>query len=147
MIEAEQEMVAMGAGAVPVLEAIFSGQAKNEFGVPYRQLGLPLNCALETARRLGPAAKPLESRIRAELARGVYYAAAIAMRSLAPLEDESVVALANALGNNENLDLRFEAALTLLQLGHSTHAAVQRCLAENPAAAKTWERVSSGQNA
>lgn len=142
MMDAEQELVAMGADAVPILEAIFSGRAMNEFGVPYRQLGLPLNCALETARRLGPVAKPLEGHIREELKRGVYYAAAMAMRALAPLEDESVVALASAVGN-ENLDLSLEAALTLLQLGHSTHVAVQRRLAESTAAVKAWERVSS----
>lgn len=145
MMDAEQELLEMGPDAVPLLEAIFSGEARNQFGVPYRRLGLPLECALETACRMGPTAKPLEKRIREELKQGVYRAAAMALRKLAPLEDESVVALANAMGNDGNLDLSFEAALILMQLGHSTHAAVQRCLAEKPAAAKVWEKVSSWQ--
>jgi hypothetical protein len=53
MIDAEQELLALGVDAVPILASVLSGQAKNEFGVPYRVLELPLRCALEAAIRLG----------------------------------------------------------------------------------------------
>lgn len=140
MMDAEQELLAMGADSIPVLEAIFDGEAKNAFGVPYRQFGLPLNCALEIACRMRAAAKPLEGRIREELKRGAFSAAAMAMRGLAPLEDDSVVALANAVGS-ENLDVSFAAAISLLETGHAMHPAVQRRLSESASASTVWERA------
>src|SRR5436190_7659634 len=70
MMDGEKQLLALGDKAVPLLEAFLSGAAKNRFGVPYRTLGLPLRCALEVSRRLGPMAKPLERHLRDELKRG-----------------------------------------------------------------------------
>jgi hypothetical protein len=139
MIDAEQQLLAAGADAVPVLEAIFNGEAKNEFGVPYRLLGLPLERALEVAARLGPLAKPLEPWIREEVVRDVYRIAPVALRRMPPLEDGSIVALAGALSGVS--DTAFEATVTLIELGHAEHPAVQDCIATSPAAAKMWQTV------
>ena len=141
MMAAEEEFVKAGARAIPALEAIFNGEAKNEHGVAYRELTLPLRCALEVATRLGPIAKPLEPFIRQELANGVFWTAAAALRGMAPLEEASIVALAEALGGD--LDQSAEAAVTLMRLGHTGHAAVQRKIAASPAAERLWRTVAS----
>ena len=143
MMAAEERFLSAGANAVPVLEAIFTGEARNEHGVSYRQLGLPLRCALEIACRLGPLAKPLEPYIRQEVVRGVYWTAASALRQMPPLEEESIIALAAALCGE--LDPAFEAARTIIQLGHAEHPAVQHEVAVSPAAAKLWRTVMEWQ--
>jgi len=61
--------------AIPVLRGILDGTAKNGYGVPYRSLGITIDCALVTIRMLGTTAKPLEALVRAELAAGHPYAA------------------------------------------------------------------------
>lgn len=136
MMAAEEEFLKAGADAIPVLAAIFNGEAKNEFGVPFRKLGLPLRCALEIVKRMGPIAKPLERYIRDEVARGVHWPAAAALRYMPPLEDESVVALAGALKGD--FDMAHEAACTLVQLGHSEHPVVRHEVATSPEASKVW---------
>lgn len=67
MLNAEHELASLGEAAVGRLETLFDGTSRNQWGVPYRNLGLPLQCALEVAWRLGPVAKPLETYISAEL--------------------------------------------------------------------------------
>ncbi|MFA7669320.1 MAG: hypothetical protein WCX93_08240 [Burkholderiaceae bacterium] len=57
MMDAESDLLAKGAAAVPVLASILDGTATNGFGVTNRGLGLPLRCAIEVAGRLGPQAK------------------------------------------------------------------------------------------
>jgi len=143
MMAAEQRFLSAGSDAVPVLETIFNGEAKNEHGVAYKQLGLPLRCALEIALRLGSLAKPLEPYIREEVSRGVYWTAAAALREMPPLEDASVTALATALSGE--LDPAPEAARTLIQLGHAEHPAVQREVATSPKAEKLWLTVMGWQ--
>jgi hypothetical protein len=71
---ATNELSTLGASAIPVLRSILSGEAKNEFDVPYRRLGAPLDCALVTIRLMGRSAKSLEILVRAELEAGHPYA-------------------------------------------------------------------------
>jgi hypothetical protein len=139
MMEAEQQLLAMGEHALPVLESLLSGDAKNYFGVPYRTLGLPLRCAIEVARRLGPVAKPLERYFREELRRGDHVAA-MALGSLGQLEEASIIELAAALIGR--LDLSMESAAALVQCGVTQHPAVLKALAGSSKARDSLTRVS-----
>ena len=139
MIEAEQELIALGAEAVPILESFFDGSAKNKFGVPYRQLGLPMTCALETARRIGSLSKPLEFYLREELKSG-NHTAAMALCSLGSIDEESVAALAESL--SEGLDLASESAVALIKHDQASHGAVSKKLSESEPAAVIFKRVS-----
>ena len=132
MIEAEQRLLALGDQALPMLESLLAGDAKNRFGVPYRTLGLPLRCTLEVARRLGPIAKPLERYLRDELKSGDPVAA-MALGSLGQLEEASVVELVAAL-QDESWDLSFEAAAALVRCGAAQHSAVSKAMNESPKA-------------
>lgn len=71
---ATHELAALGSAALPVLRAIFSGEARNDDGIPYRQLGMPVECSLVAIKLLGATARPLEPFVRAELASGHAYA-------------------------------------------------------------------------
>jgi hypothetical protein len=71
---ATHELAALGAAAIEPLRSILNGDAKNEFGISYRRLGMPVDCALVTIGMLGPLASPLEALVRAELAAGHPYA-------------------------------------------------------------------------
>jgi hypothetical protein len=73
--EATHELASHKQEALPVLQSILDGTAKNEFRVPYRDLGMPVDCALVTIKLLGTVAKPLESLVRREPAAGHPYAA------------------------------------------------------------------------
>ncbi|RDH41258.1 hypothetical protein [Zooshikella ganghwensis] len=138
MIEAEQELVSMGEQAVPILESFFNGNAKNKFGIPYRKLGLPMTCALETARRIGSLSKPLEIYFREELKSG-NHTAAMALCSLKSIEEESTVALAESLSGD--LFLASESAVTLIKHSKVDHSAVLKKLTESEPAAKIFNRI------
>lgn len=71
---ATHELAAHGQNAVPILRSILNGEAKNEFGVAYRRLGMPVDCSLVTICMLGRIASPLEEFVRAELKAGHAYA-------------------------------------------------------------------------
>jgi len=64
---ATHELASRREAAIPLLRAIFAGDARNEHGVPYRNLGMPLGCALVTAGLLGSVAQSLEDFVRSEL--------------------------------------------------------------------------------
>ena len=53
------ELADAGEGAIPILQSIFDGSAKNKFGVSYNKLGMPLSCALIASGQLGVMATPL----------------------------------------------------------------------------------------
>jgi hypothetical protein len=128
MIDAEQELLDQGAGAVAALADFFSGEARNEWDVPYRQFGLPMRCALEVARRMGPAAKPLEAQLRAELDDG-HFAAATALGALGVLDETSIRSLARRL--RDGSDMASESALALIRCGVETHPLVTNVLANS----------------
>lgn len=58
--KATAELASQKEAALLVLTSLFDGSAKNQHGIPYRELGTPLDCGLVAAGRLGPIAKPLE---------------------------------------------------------------------------------------
>jgi hypothetical protein len=78
---ATNELTSYGRGAVPLLRAILDGSAVNRNGVPYRRLGMPVDCALVTVKMLGPAANSLRKLVQAEVDAGHPYAEA-ALRAL-----------------------------------------------------------------
>ena len=138
MLEAELQLVNGGADSLPALESLLKGEAKNRFGVPYAQLGLPLQCALEVARRLGSVAKPLEPYLLEQLRRGELTAAG-ALGSLGTLEQASITQLAVSLEGRS--DLAMESAMALLACGESSHPAVLEVTARSNSAARILERV------
>src|SRR5581483_5480661 len=72
---ATHELASHSREALPLLRGILDGTEKNDWEVPYRQLGMPVDCALVTVRLLGATAKPLEELVRRELSAGQPYAA------------------------------------------------------------------------
>ncbi|WP_312319878.1 hypothetical protein [Stenotrophomonas sp.] len=140
MIEAEIELLAMGEASIPILETLFNGEACNDEGVPYRNFGLPLRCAMEVANRLGPIAKPLEHHLRAEVPIWGHPAAAC-LSGLGTLEEETTVVLANALRSSDVL-LVSEAAYTLIRNGAGEHPAVAAALAESERAKLFFDKAS-----
>ena len=150
MMDAEQELLALGVDAVPILASVLTGQAKNEFGISYRALGLPLRCALEVARRLGAVARPLESLLRVELHAG-NFVAAMALGELGSVDDQTVEELAGHLDYVTNCtngfdrvpDLTCEAAVALIKLGQETHPAVTTALMLSDRAAADFARAKA----
>ena len=71
---ATNELSTHGASAIPILRSILDGEAVNQYGVPYRRLGMPVDCALVTIKLIGKSARPLEDLVRAELEAGHPYA-------------------------------------------------------------------------
>lgn len=111
MLDAEDELIALGDGALDRLAALFDGSSRNESGTPYRALGLPLACALEIVIRLGSKAKPLEAFVAAELPANA--TAARALGALRELTSTSVEALAMEL--ESPLSAGDEAAIALVR--------------------------------
>jgi len=62
-VKATHDLASFGDEAFPFLEAILSGQAVSKFGVPWRDQGAPLDCALVTCRMIRNAPKSLEALI------------------------------------------------------------------------------------
>lgn len=139
MMEAENELLAAGPLALPLLASILDGTARNRFGVAYRSLGLPLRCAVEVAARLGPVAKPLESLLTRELAAG-YMPAAMALGCLGTLDEATILALADCLDSSDG-DLAVESAVALVRCGQAEHAEVARATKHSPQAARNFARL------
>jgi len=135
MVDAERELASLGEAAIGRLETLFNGSSRNQWGVPYRNLGLPLQCALEVAVRLGPAAKPLESYIAAELPSSE--TAARALGVLSSLAPSSVDALARAL--EADFTVASEAARALVRQGAHRSALVNKIEQRSAAAHKHLE--------
>lgn len=135
--DAEQDLLAQGTGAVATLATLFSGEAKNQWGIPYRQFGPPLRCALDLARRMGPLAKPLEPFLRAELDDGSV-AAAMALGALGTLDNASVQSLARRL--RDGADMASESAIALIKCGMQTHPLVTHVLANSYQATREFRR-------
>jgi hypothetical protein len=151
MMDAEQELLTLGADAMPILASVLTGEAKNEFGVAYRALGLPLRCILEVARRLGVVARPLEPLLRVELHDG-NFVAAMALGVLGSVDGSTIEELAAHLDYATNCekgflpaeyDLAFEAAVALIRLGQEAHPAVTTALTLSDRAAAYFERVKA----
>ena len=72
--KATHGLASHGGNAVAVLRSIFDGTAKNQFGVSYSSLGMPIDCALVVISLLGPVAAPLEEFVCQQLRVGHPYA-------------------------------------------------------------------------
>lgn len=122
MIEAQQEIAAMGDDAIALLKGLFDGSSRNEWGISYRDLGLPLHCGLEIVVRLGSKAISLEPYINAELPK--LEVAARALGALGQLSQYSVSRLASAL--ESHINVASEAAMALVRCGYDESPAVMR---------------------
>lgn len=144
MLDGEQILIVMKDEAIPLLRDLLDGTAKNANGVAYRNLGLPLRCALEVASRLGPQAKPLESLLVEELQAG-NTAAATALGGLGRASEATVEALASSLESPATarfaIDLPYEAGLALMRLGASEHPSVLRSIEASKSANAIWAKV------
>jgi len=140
LMDAEQDLLGQGANAVALLAAFFNGEARNEWGFPYRQFGLPVRCAIEVACRMGPLAKPLEAFLRAELDDGLVVAAT-ALGGLGSLEDASVQSLARRL--RDGADMGCESAIALIKCGMQTHPLVTNALANSYQATREFRRTEA----
>ena len=136
---ATAELASLGVGAIQILQRLFSGEARNSFGVPYRQLGMPMDCGLVAAGRLGPVAKPLEHYLREALTAGHVYAAE-ALGKLGFLDELSIEALADTLAVNDGIS--FESAHALVRSGHTKHPAVVKAVQGSPWAAARIEQAA-----
>lgn len=58
--KATYDLAALKERAIPILDALFSGEAKNEYGVSYNTFGICIDCAMITYRHLGPLAECLK---------------------------------------------------------------------------------------
>lgn len=85
----------LGVDAVPILEALFDGSAKNEWGHSYRNIGA-LGSGYVTAKLLGEVAKPLERYLREGVDKDHSYAIE-ALGRIGSLEDTTKISLANSL--------------------------------------------------
>ena len=135
------ELAAQGSAALPILEALFSGEAKNQWGISYKSLGTPLDCGLIVAARLGEVAKPIERHLVVALKCGHVYAAA-ALGALGDLDDISIGELAMTLDGSATLS--FEAADALVRCGAAEHPDVTAITRLSQRAATAMERVTSG---
>lgn len=76
---AVSELEALGAEAIPLLGLLFSGEAKNAFGISYSTLGAPIDCALVVLSRIECSDSGIESHLRGHLrARNPYAPSALA---------------------------------------------------------------------
>lgn len=133
------ELASLGAEAIPILESLFLGEAKNAFGVPYRLLGTPLDCALVATGRLGPLAKPVEPHLREALKSGHIYAAE-ALRFLGALDEKTIEALAEKLVGD--VLLAAESAAALVCCGAVNHPAVENVVQASSEAAQQMSLAS-----
>ncbi len=137
---ATHQLADLGIDSIPILESLFSGEAKNRWGVSYIKLGMPLDCGLVTIKLLGVLAKPLELFVRECLHSGNIYAAE-ALREFGTLDEASIIELAACLGNNKNVNLAFEAAHTLYCCRAQEHKAVLKVVNSSPFAAQILSSV------
>jgi len=146
MLDAEYEVIAMGEDAIPMLEDFFEGRIANDYGVPYRDLGLPYRCALETVSRLGLIARSLEKYLIIGVWEG-HWIAASALGRLGQVGDTAVRALADALhqpsADRFDHDLATEAAVSIIRLGAANHPSVQLAREASERSRTTWARTSA----
>jgi hypothetical protein len=136
-----QEIASRGEAALPLLQALFDGTATNRYGIAYRLLGPPLDCAIHAAGELGPLSRPLEPFLRDAVRNGNAYAPA-ALGALGALESETVGVLARALASND-ANLGCEAAAALIRCGFGEHPEVQRAADASPMSRRVFDVAAS----
>ena len=138
MLDAEKELIDLGASSIVYLESILSGKAKNRFGVPYNKLGLPVTCTLEIIARMGDTAKELENYVAKEIL-DRDPSALRAISSFSSINEESIASLASSL-STESL-FAHEAALVLKKFGALNHPMVLAIAAKSEYAQNVINKV------
>lgn len=121
---ATHELAALGERAIPILESLFDGSAKNASGSSYCKIGA-LGCGYITVGILGPLANELESYVREGIQQDDPYAIEAA-GALSEIEQETAFALAQALIRNPASD----ASASLIRRGYSEDILYLGSLAE-----------------
>lgn len=134
-ITATHDLAALGEHAIPVLESLFDGTAKNEFGIPYRKIGA-LSFGFIVVGILGPLANSLEVYIREGIEEDDFYAIESA-GALSEIEQETAYALARALIRNP----ASEASASLIRRGYSEDVKVVEIISGSSAARKSFEKA------
>ena len=134
---ATYELASLGKDALPILESLFDGSAKNKFGVPYSQIGVT-SCGYLTCELLGNVARPLEYYIRLGIEEDECYAISAA-GFLLQIEDETALALARALVRNPYS----EAGASLIRCSKTESFGVVEIINSNTIAAKSFEQTKS----
>lgn len=136
--EATIKLSQLGHRAIPILEALFSGQARNNWGVSYSQLEAPLDCALVAIQHLGPIAKPLEPFV-SELLKSSHPYAIKALGALGSLAESSIFELCICL--TQNGEIALESASTLFKCGAADHPLVKEVIAQNPSISTVFDQA------
>ncbi len=136
--KATNDLARLGSDAIPILFSLFSGEAKNKFGVAYRSVGA-LGCGYVTAKLLGELAKPLEPYIRAGIDDGDAYAIE-ASGNLGELEEETALALAKHLVSDPFGSV---AAYSLVRCGQNINPRVLSILRSNRQSIASLERAEA----
>jgi hypothetical protein len=134
---AVSELANLGELAIPILESLFNGSAKNKFGTPYRSLPA-LGCGFVTVKFLGASAKGLEVYVREGIERDHAYAIEAA-GYLSEIEEETAHVLARALIRNP----ASEASASLVRCGYAENAGVIEIIGMDSIAYKTLERIKA----
>ena len=134
---ATHELAALGGQAIPILESLFNGSAKNAFGIPYSKTGA-IGCGFVTVKFLGPVAKTLENYVREGIEQDHLYAIEAA-GYLSEIEQETAFALARALIRHP----ASEASASLIRCGYSENSKVLEIIGLNSMAYKNLEKIKA----
>lgn len=129
---ATYELAELGTEAIPILQSLFDGSAKNSFGISYNKIGA-IHCGYVTIKLLGPIAKPLERYVKEGIDQNFTYAIEAA-GYLLDLEEETVIALANATARRNP-----DAVYSLVRCGQSDNPKVIEIISQNELAIKWLE--------
>lgn len=125
----------MGEKAIPILESLFDGSAKNAFGIAYRKIGA-LGCGFVTVKILGPLAIALEFYVREGIEQDDFYAIEAA-GALSRIERETAFSLARALIRHP----ASEAGASLIRCGYSEDVKVLEIISRSSLALKSFEKT------
>ena len=134
---ATHELASLEKEALPILESLFNGSAKNKFGVPYNKIGAT-SCGYVAVKLLGAIAKPLEVYVRAGIEKDDNYAIEAA-GYLWEIDQETAIALAKALVRNP----ASEAGASLLRCSKSENPEVIKIISSDPTAAKSIAKTKT----
>ena len=133
---ATHDLASLGEQALPILETLFNGSAKNKFDIPYSKIGA-LGCGYVTVSLLKDIAKPLEQYVRKGIEDNHPYAIEAA-RYLPDIEEETAIALAYSL-----IQKHYEASYVLVETGKDKNSKVIDIIKEYPEAIKHLEKANA----
>jgi hypothetical protein len=134
---ATHELASLEKKALPILESLFNGSAKNEFGVPYNKIGAT-SCGYVTIKLLGAIAKPLEVYVRGGIEKDDSNAIEAA-GYLCEIGKETAIALAKALVRNP----ASEAGASLVRCNKSDNPEVTKIISSDTTASKSFAKTKA----